>query len=443
MPDPFISHRRRRPRWRSAWVAGGIGLLALGGLAAYLVLKRPGDVSNPDVPFEVATQPPPRRVPPRAGVDWPVYGYTKARTRHLPVRGLRPPFRRVWSFNGRVLLEFSPIIARDTLFVTRNSGGLFAVNANTGHLRWKRSIGYKAAASAAYARGRVYAVSLHPPRIVALRATSGRTIWQKRLPGRSESSPGVDRGKVYFGCECGLVYALDARTGETIWTTRLAGAVKAAPALYKGALYVGDYGGRMWALRTRDGGVKWSSGSRGRGLGRAGNFYSTPAVAFGRVYAGNTDSRVYSYSIHDGRLAWTRSTGGFVYAAPAVADTALTPPSVYIGSYDGYLYALDARTGGVRWRHRAGGRISGAASVIGEVVYFSNLAAHSTRGLSTRTGRRVFQIGRGAFNPVIADGRRLYLTGYSSLYALAPKRARRAPGRGGATKRRPQAGAGS
>jgi len=37
-----------------------------------------------------------------------------------------------------------------------------------------------------------------------------------------------------------------------------------------------------------------------------------------------------------------------------------------------------------------------------------------------RTGRKVFGIGRGAFNPVISDGRTIFLTGYSSLYALRP-----------------------
>ena len=39
-----------------------------------------------------------------------------------------------------------------------------------------------------------------------------------------------------------------------------------------------------------------------------------------------------------------------------------------------------------------------------------------------RTGRTVFKMGRGAFNPVISDGRTIFLTGYSSLYALRPQK---------------------
>ena len=61
--------------------------------------------------------------------------------------------------------------------------------------------------------------------------------------------------------------------------------------------------------------------------------------------------------------------------------------------------------------------------MIGDIVYFSNYGKKSTTGLGVRTGKKVFSMGRGAFNPVISDGRTIFLTGYSSLYALRPKKA--------------------
>ena len=57
---------------------------------------------------------------------------------------------------------------------------------------------------------------------------------------------------------------------------------------------------------------------------------------------------------------------------------------------------------------------------MGDVVYYSNWGKKTTTGLGVRTGRKVFGMGRGAFNPVISDGRTIFLTGYSSLYALRP-----------------------
>ena len=70
--------------------------------------------------------------------------------------------------------------------------------------------------------------------------------------------------------------------------------------------------------------------------------------------------------------------------------------------------------------HRDGGKITGGATVVGDIVYFSNWGKKDTTGLGVRTGRKVFHMGRGAFNPVISDGRTIFLTGYSTLYALRP-----------------------
>lgn len=393
-----------------------LALAAAGG--GYLFIgKPPEDVSNPDVQFEEGEQQPspPRRRRQRQFV-WPTYGYTADRTRYLDA-DLKPPFRRVWTLGGSKLLEFQPVLARGTLFFVKNNGEAYAVSARSGKVRWRRRVGTLAASSPAWSEGRLFITTLSQ-RIISLDARTGRVRWAKDLPSRSESSPVVIRDRVYFGSEDGTVYALRADDGRELWRHRAAGAVKGALAYSEGTLFFGDYAGQVTALRARDGGKVWNTGTEGRSFNRAGRFYSTAAVAFGRVYLGNTDGKVYSFAKDSGELAWSRSTGGFVYAGPAVARVPGTKPTVYIGSYDGRFYALDARSGDVRWAHEAGGRISGAGTVVGEVVYFSNLGAKSTTGLDVRTGRPVFKIGLGAFNPVISDGRRIYLTGYSSLYAL-------------------------
>ena len=84
------------------------------------------------------------------------------------------------------------------------------------------------------------------------------------------------------------------------------------------------------------------------------------------------------------------------------------------------FYALDARNGKVRWSHRDGGKISGGATVVGDIVYFSNLRQEGHDRPRRAHRQEVFHMGRGAFNPVISDGRTIFLTGYSSLYALRP-----------------------
>jgi outer membrane protein assembly factor BamB len=229
----------------------------------------------------------------------------------------------------------------------------------------------------------------------------------------------VVNGVVYFGSEDGTVYAYRASNGAKVWTYHAGGAVKAGLAYNKGNLYFGDYSGAVTALRASNGSRVWSTGTSGASFNRSGQFYSTPAVAYGRVYLGNTDSFIYSFVARTGQLAWRHSTGAYVYAAPAVGTVPRLGPAVFIGSYDGNFYAIDARSGGTRWTYHVGGRISGAPTLIGDIVYFSSLGNHDTSGLNVRNGKRVWHFQHGAFNPMVADGKRFYLTTNSNVLGLA------------------------
>jgi outer membrane protein assembly factor BamB len=427
MPTPFISNSRRRRRRWPLILAVVVVLLAGGGLAVYLIWgKKPGDVSNPNAEFsdtqDQQTQPNQAPAKKKKGETfiWGTYGYGATRTRYLNT-DLKPPFKPLWKYAGGDLIEFQPILAKGTLYFLKNHGIAIALSAKTGHVRWQQRVGQLNASSPTYANGKLYLTTLAPGQVLCLNAKTGKIIWRKPLPSRTESSPLYLNNRVYFGSENGTVYAVKAKDGSNVWTHRAGGAVKGALAYSSGKLYFGAYGGSVTALKVSDGSVAWSAGTAGRSFGRAGNFYGTAAVAYGRVYLGNTDGKVYSFVASNGQLAWSHSTGAYVYAAAAVARVPGTKPSVYIGSYDGHFYSLDARSGKQNWSYSAGGKISGAPSVIGSVVYFSNLAAKETSGLDAKTGKRVFKIKRGAFNPVISDGKRLYLTGYSSQYALVPK----------------------
>jgi outer membrane protein assembly factor BamB len=418
----------RRPRRWIRWVAALLLLGAAAAVAVYFAfLRTPGNVSHPNVEFTAPKAAPPRK---RAstGTDWPLYGLNAQRTRALDGANLSPPFRVLWSFRGSSLIEFQPVLAKGILFVVENDGKLVALSARSGKILWHRQIGHLAAASPAWSGGRVYAVanaggkagiaSAGAGSVWCLDAKTGRVFWRKRLASASESSPLVQGGRVYLGSQDGTVYALKAATGAIRWRWRAAGPVKAAIAASQGRLFVGAYSGDLTALRAANGSVIWHAATSGRSFSRAGNFYATPTVAFGRVYAGNTDGFVYSFAASSGKLAWRESTGGYVYSAPVAAASSSLPPTVFTGSYSGRFYAFDARSGHVRWTHNAGGTISGAASLIGKVVYFSTLSKKSTTGLDARTGRVVWNFSRGAFNPAISDGLRLYITGYSSLYAF-------------------------
>jgi outer membrane protein assembly factor BamB len=419
--DPKRLWREQRI-WAIGLVVAAIALAA-GALVAYELLKRPADVHNEEAIRRFKPQKP-KRPPARAKtVNWPIFGHDRGRTRYLPARGIKPPFRKLWRYTDKPLLEFPPIYVGGTLYAVNNSGYAFALDADTGKTLWKRRIGRLNASSPAYARHRLYIVNLVPGHIVKLNAKNGRLIWKRRLPGRAESSPVVIGRTIYFGCENGELFAMSTGKGGVRWSTPLGGPIKSAPAYYGGRLYVGDYGGYMNAVDAKTGKLIWQSGSLGPGFGRSGAFYSTPAVAYGRVYAGNNDSRVYSYDLDDGTLAWSYSTGGYAYSGPAVANTRHSPPTLFIGSFDGNVYALDAKNGTLRWSRSAGGQVVGSLSAIGNIVYVAEFTNKTTSGFMMRSGKRVFHYPKGTYTPVISDGRRIYITGYSSITALEPHRA--------------------
>jgi outer membrane protein assembly factor BamB len=402
------------------WVLAG-GATALAAVAAVVVyfafIKRPEDKSCPD-PCVIETTDDP--APVVESVDWPLYGLNEERTRYLDAPRVKPPYTTKWTFNGRKLLEYSPIIVENALYAVNNNGLVFSVKKSTGKARWYSEIATRNASAPAYSDGMIYISNLEPGQVIALTTRDGSVVWKRPLPGRTESSPVVVGDRVIAGCECGTLYAFDKKTGKALWDTDLGGQLKAAPAVSNGVAYIGDYSGTMSAVRINDGSIKWQSDSQGTGVS-AGAFYGTAAVAFGRVYAGSKDGRVYSFNKDSGELAWSHTIGGEVYAGAVAADTPKTGPTVYFGTYGGStFYALDARSGEERWSADSGGSVIGAASLIGETVYVANLDNTQTYAFNAANGEKLWSFKDGAYNPVISDGVRLYLTGYKTLYALKP-----------------------
>jgi outer membrane protein assembly factor BamB len=425
MSDGFA---RLLPRGRWLWLAIAALVLLLAGaaLGAYFYERnRTGSIYHPNARFIPQPTPTlPASVPDR--FSWPLYGYTKNHTRFFPAGpALRPPFRTQWVRHGDALLEFPPVLEGESIFQLADNGVLSSIDKRNGHTFWSRRLGELSAACPAVVKGMVYATVLARRgggggRIVALTAAHGAVRWARDVSSRTESSPLVDKGKVFFGSESGKVYAMDARNGNILWTYQAPGAVKASPSLSGGVLYFGDYSGQVQAVSEQTGRRLWISGSEGALLG-SGNFYSTSAVVYGRVFLGNTDGRVYSYDASTGKLDWAVQTGAYVYASPAVTNAPGIGPTIYLGSYDGTFYALNAQSGRIAWKFNAGQKISGSATIVGRTVYFADLGQRRTYGLDVSTGRVSFEKPDGGFDPVISDGHNIYLTGYTGLFALAPR----------------------
>ncbi len=416
-------------RKRLVYAGAGLGVLLIAlALAAVLYRKHQGrDIrGNPTVEF-VQTNVAPVKEPPH--VTWPMYGYDAARLRAPLGNNLRPPFRAVpvWTFRARDLLEFPPVIAYQRIYIVNNAGTVYALNESRGHQVWKYRSHRCSAASPAVGDHLVFVSLLNKPpcnaahgvdgKLIAFDAESGRIRWQRTI-GPSESSPLFANKLVIVGDWSHNVYAFTAATGNLRWHYHAGGLIKGAMALSGNRVYFGSYDTHVYALDARTGKEVWRASSQPR-LGRTGTFYANPAVAYGRVYIGATDGKMYSYGATSGKLRWSNGTGDFIYSSAAVWRQ-----NVLVGSYDGSFYSFDAATGDVRWRFPAGGKISGSPSVINGVVYFSTLNG-KTFGLDARNGHKLWSYPTGQYAAVVASHYRVYLVGYSKLYALIERQTRK------------------
>jgi outer membrane protein assembly factor BamB len=359
--------------------------------------------------------------------SWPVYGFDLGRTHAAPPLGLRPPFRKIWTAIGDwSLMEFPPVLERGRLFLGTNHGLVLAIQARTGRVLWERRFAGCVAASPAVGKGIVYLGFMDPPPcrgsapsfLAALDARTGKTLWRFRC-GVVETPPLLAGGRVYFGSWDHRVYAVDARTGRLDWSFATGDRVKGGVAFAAGTIFAGSYDGRLYALDAETGKLRWSAG----GLGA---IYATPSVAHRRVFVASTNGSVYALATSSGRLRWSTRTRSFVYS-----PVALSGASAFFGSYDHRLYAVSQVTGRIRWTFDGGAPISGAPTVLDGLVYFStcgscstyeqNPRARRTFAVDARTGRLVWRFPDGEYSPVIADRRRLYLTGFTHLYGLAPR----------------------
>ena len=60
--------------------------------------------------------------------------------------------------------------------------------------------------------------------------------------------------------------------------------------------------------------------------------------------------------------------------------------------------------------------------IIGDLVFYSVISTKSSAAVGVSTGKEVWRTHRGAFNPGVSDGRRIYFLGYSSLFMLSSHR---------------------
>lgn len=213
------------------------------------------------------------------------------------------------TFNRRTA---TPLVVGDTVYAGSSDGGLYALDAATGAVRWRFAAGAP--------------------------VFTGVTL--------------LDDGSLLFGSMDGSVVRLDA-AGKELSRFKAGGPVVTTPVVIGGNVVVGSRDYMLYAFGFPGGDPAWKY-SYGFSW-----VESTPNVSDGLFYLGGSDwQRVSAFDPKTGRPVWTTTVGGMTWGTPAV-----TARTVYAGTvaqlgalvtHRSGIIALDRRTGAIRWRFEQG-----------------------------------------------------------------------------------------
>ncbi len=345
---------------------------------------------------------------------WPMYRGDARHTGRTDVVGPKTNKLR-WVFStGRAEkeggIETDPVIGPDgTVYVGANNGIFYALDSETGGIRW-----------AFPTRADTFAIY---------------------------STPLVDRqGIVYFGAKDGHVYAVrpprQGILGELVWSINVGASIETSPAFTAdGTLVIGADNWAYFGITPPRGGkgpeIKWRFQANG-------TLIASPTVdADGTVYVASMDGNVYALEPprdagQPVKVRWTFSSGarddkGGFENAPVLDGEG----TLYIGGNDGNLYALDTKTGRPKWTFdavaRSGYRTYGIFSSVAlgpdKTVYFGGkngvlYAVREAKGFFGSGPKAVwtYKLGPGIqSSPLLAGDGTVYLADeQGTLHAVRP-----------------------
>jgi outer membrane protein assembly factor BamB len=303
----------------------------------------------------------------------------------------------LWCKQTLGAVRSSPTIAGGVVLVGSSDGNLYALDANTGHEKWKFRADSAVASSAAVASGRVF-FSSYKGTFYAVDFGDGKLLWKTQFgpdaPRAYEHEAGehpatydgdfflssavVLNDTVVVGSGDGLVYAFNSKSGSRRWQFRTEGRVRSSPAISHGVVYVGSYDGSLYAIDFSSGKLIWRYDTKGRSLNSADFGYdvrsilSSPAVSDGVVYVGSRDACLYAVDAAKGTLRWihdyAKDGGPWAISSPAVRGQL-----VYMGTADGHFVdALRASDGQEVWRFGMPSRVWSSPVVAGSELYVTN-----------------------------------------------------------------------
>lgn len=279
---------------------------------------------------------------------------------------------QLWKYPTKGAVASTPAVANGTLYALSFDGDLYALNAATGATKWKFATEGERRFEAKGIHGmqpknqtiadpfdfylsspvveqNVVYFGSSDGNLYAVDAESGELKWKFKTGDVIHASPAYANGLVYVGSWDSYFYAVDAKTGQEKW--RFHGGedplvhnqvgFQSSAAVVDGVVYTGCRDSNVYALDAATGKEKW------RCFNELSWVNSTPAVSNGKVYFATCDSTLFKIvDVATGKELARQQDKAYMFSSPAVAGN-----TVLIGVGNGTLVARDANSGELRWEY--------------------------------------------------------------------------------------------
>jgi serine/threonine protein kinase len=323
---PVVLHR---PRDKRPWLIGlaiGAAMLAL---VVTLLLRAQASENRPSI-------------------------YTSDTSR----TGVPLPQQVVWSYASRPAGGAAPVFEGETVVVDTLDGGMVALRATTGEVRWRRTRGGTRETifgAPGVSSGIVFAGSIDEG-VFGFSLESGGLIWRTAVHGAVEQAPTLDRDRLIVTTSKGYIYALQARSGQVIWGRPLEAGLQ-RPTTGDGQIFVGA-SRLLTALDAGSGTTTWE-------FEAASTITTQPVLIGASVVVGTERGLLYALRAADGQLLWRAQINGALSAAPAVS-----PGAIFVVDRAGGLTALSPDGKHVFWQFNAGAAINATPLLVDGKLFF-------------------------------------------------------------------------
>jgi outer membrane protein assembly factor BamB len=283
------------------------------------------------------------------------------------------------------------VISNNHIIGTDSQGITYALELETGKLKWEKDLNYKRApgfVSGLVTDGAVVYTGFGKA-LEAIDAQTGTTIWRnKEWDGGMGSTPTMTiAGDVLIAsANWGALYAHDAKTGKLLWKRSDDGLrFRNGNVLYKeNSLWVAEnFEGKTGALHQLD--LKIGKTLNSIALPLQTRATTTPVLTKDKVYVAGSEPGIAAFQRDSGEELWKFDVLPAIFYTPQYYENEeqsiettpiLIGDSLLFGAMDGWIYNLDAKTGKILWKNYLAAPILTSAAVTADGFYICDFAGN-------------------------------------------------------------------